>query len=501
MTTWTAVPLRADDGAGDVFAVQYCDLDEAAGWIREATARASAGTEASLARAGWDRQRQGVLDAWTAVGRVFQCLNVSPLTSPLVRATLLSWTGPCFGADRDLAMAGCAGPLETSTMSGYTAATRLEAAYYPRSGIRQRYWHIPARVSLYAGRCMGHLTGDVVDAYANPRGAADGPLYIEPSEGQPAEMRITWDTALYGGDVPDSLAMIAVPPLRWWLEIARELAAGLAQRGALGTLIMCRGYQLAANIAEASRLGLRLPELEAVNARIPEEAAALARDTSLYMSTLGRTYLTDIQRGTAIVGVAGPVGAAAAAVFNGVASSVCELVSCAVGYDSDDFGRAKPAFEPPTIDGDVTRPPRYQVPDPPSWTRPTYLVGPFFSVSGVNSPDPDEAAKAVRDSTGLTCARWTALDGAGKAAFVAKAGVYPAAVGAVVAALERLCPTPVADDDKKTEPQAAAPVPAPSEPTSPPAPADSSARAGWAKPAGAAALVLAILAAMSRRRR
>jgi hypothetical protein len=408
---WERFVVR--DARGRPAWYQWTDWALCEAWIARAVELTSAAREDVLdTRRSYDEQLAAVREAWAAIENVYRAIDLRPQIDPRYRQIFSRWYGSTTPID------------PTATDSFNPARGDIGPSYVLGGEIRRRIlskWselrkapiddrntlcnivarfllsHRAAVIEQCAGRfgggdgfCsfVGPFTGSVQDSKNREN---DGSLYDWRT--------LAWHDppALWGAG--DSVCRVAkaLPPLRWFFEIAREIAEAMRARGAQGIVEESRTFQVVQNLRQAQllfpdRLGT-VSELLEMSVRLPADVASAAINNPGLKATA-----SVIAAAAAIAAQINPV----AGVVLGILAAIYSVLPGAVAVELDEFGRGKPVFEAVFIGNDTRESiePESRVVAPPGFTRGPRAVGrssimPTLSPIALRSLPRPTAADAV----------------------------------------------------------------------------------------------------------
>lgn len=457
--------------------VHYADLPLAERWALEAVRLAGEAEEARADAAGVADQNELTVKLWVAIGNTYRALNIPWVIDPEARALFLR----------------CTKWRESASNDGGDSVALCDAGAW-----RDRAAPLGAYDSPELGVCL-HLVHRII---MEPDGTVGAPALYN-GQGTGAYWgegvhhgRQIWGWKSYAWHYDckrrmgagDCQAWVSefFTPLHWWYLLGREIARSLVERGALQVIFQSLRACAMFNLQTAAKAGVlaRVAGEPVANAAAPlvglgdlqlAEGIAATRDgwvastreVSMYagivtgaMGTLGI-----VAAGAAGTGV-GIIGAA----FIGLMMLLSYTLPVAVARNADPFGRDRPVYERPLISGDLRTPPTHTVPDPPTPPDRRRYEAAVWRADGASTMGPENTP---------------ATPGGGKAG-----GGKVTPGGKVVA------PGDAPPPSEKEPPPPDAPPPADTPPASPP-PAEPSSMAPLAL---AAALVVGVAYAASRRR-
>lgn len=369
--TRRAIERQLRDLAG-LGALAWADPQLAWGWIKRAVELSTPEERARLDRATYAEQTAATLALWEALGNAYRAMDLPPTSDP---AYVLAFTSRTIGGDTRV---WCEAGAWFREVQPYL--------YTGTDGVT---------CSTIHGRLGLAPDGTVVRTYLDPT--------------VPVSDYSHWEHRLLPHRVYDWAAVSfhhecltrtdfsgcrrytthVFPPLRWYFDLAAEVARALAARGVLKTAFQSFRYVLSKNLATAaevdgsetsllSRMGLTTGNI----LRVTSELAGRASDSVAHAAETARAdTLAGVDRWGAAVGAAAPVLALAvpgvgpliAGVMGlGVAAVrlIATVIPLAAADDRDLFGRTRPVMERRSITGgsDV-EPPNHDVPAPPGWRR------------------------------------------------------------------------------------------------------------------------------------
>jgi hypothetical protein len=408
---WTLVQfsVTSSDGAPYKFA-HWADLPLAQAWIDRAYAMASGPLDAQLETQPYAQQLTAVRELFAALSGAYLALNVPPFSSPEWLTTATKWLRSLAAENAANVTARVVG-RSTQTTYHSEMADRLRSLWIKTTGADLQTgtggeacdaW---ARIILgsdgrvvewctesafepggcgpagYNAGCAndwrsyyvnGKLTVDQIYAPCRPDGP--GASYLTRYSWRTLAWRKSDDTGA-GRAAPTFCALSPVSlPLRWYWEMAREVAAALHASGARGAILHARTYVTSANARTARDEGLLN------NAALIDAAAHVATDVQRY----GKDD-PNIQKASASLALLATVVAAIpavpysqiAAAIIGVTAAVLRELPLATGIRTDPWGRAVPVFLEAFISADpaANNLPTHSVEKPAGYVTPTTSDG------------------------------------------------------------------------------------------------------------------------------
>jgi len=464
--------------------VHHADLPLAERWMLEAGRLASEAEEARVDVAGVADQNELTVKLWNAIGNTYRALNIPWVIDPIARVLFLRCT-----SWRDSEVLCDVG-------SWSERAVPLGAYDSPELG---RCVHLVHRIimepdgsvgapAIYNGQGTGAYWGDGVHHGRQIWGWKSYAWHYECLRRPGAGDCQAWVSRFF-------------TPLHWWYLLGRDIARSLIERGMLRVifeslracvmynlqtaakarvLASAAGEPVAAAVAPLVGLGdLQLAEGVAAyqdgnEAEIRERLAAIGGAIGPVAGAVAGAIALIGGGTTAAAGVA--AGAAASgvglifAVVIGIGLALSFALPPATARNVDPFGRNRPVYERPRISGDLRTPPTHTVPDPPTPPDRRRYQPVVARSDGAPTMGPENAPAAPSSGD--------------------KVGGKVTRGGKVVA------PGDAPPSSEKEPPPPDAPPPADTPPASPP-PAEPSSMAPLAL---AAALVVAVAYAASRRR-
>lgn len=407
--TRRAIEQQLRDLAG-LGAMAWADPQLAWGWIKRAVELSSPEERARLDRATYAEQTAATLALWEALGNAYRAMDLPPTSDP---AYVLAFTSRTIGGDtRIWCEAGAwfqeVRPYLYTGTDGVTCSTihgRLGLA--PDGTVVRTYLDPPVPVSDYTHwehRLLPHRVYDW----------AAVSFHHECMTRTDFSGCRRYTTHVF-------------PALRWYFDLAGEVARALAARGVLKTTFQSFRYVLSKNLATAaevdgsgssllSRMGLTTASVTRVSA----ELAGRASDSVAHAAETARAdTLAGVDRwGEAVAGAAGiitfavpGVGPLIAGVMGlGVAAVrlIATVIPLAAADDRDLFGRTRPVMERGSITGgSVDQRPTHDVQAPPGWRR---IIITRLGTDGVGELDGGAVAEGAGRRPPVA---GTATDGAG----------------------------------------------------------------------------------------
>lgn len=347
--------LWVDSWADRGFA-HWCDLRLARAWFRRAAELTREAEERRIEALPYEQQVDAVVAIWDALGQGYRALDLPPHLDPSYRAIVA----------RDIS-GGRAAPCELRAWGQWAGAN---GAYKTSDGAYC--------VTLHQ-RLTFRTDGTVEAGYV--RFAVPSSMRLH---GLDARGQFSWRSWAFihtctqrmtFGDC-ESWTSQFFPPLKWYFDQARELAASCVGRGAF--VVMCEGLRtmFLVNLKAAKAAGVLRGELGRDTGFA--ELAGMA-DIALEDARVNGMSSAD-DAGTALLNVAQMAGAVhpilgAALGIAGVLLRLLSMLPAAVARVQDEWGRDIPtpesaAFEVATISGGPSprEPPTHTVPDPPGWS-------------------------------------------------------------------------------------------------------------------------------------
>lgn len=472
--------------------VHHADLPLAERWMLEAGRLASEAEELRADAAGIADQNELTVKLWNAIGNTYRALNIPWVIDPIARTLFLR----------------CTLWRESASVDGGNATALCDVGSW-----RDRAAPLGAYDSPELGRCL-HLVHRII---MEPNGTVGAPA-IYNGQGTGAYWgdgvhhgRQIWGWKSYAWHYDckrrmgagDCQAWVSefFTPLHWWYLLGRDITRSLIERGALRVifeslracvllnlkaaaearvLAAAAGEPVAAAVAPLVGLGeLQLAEGIAAytdnnEAQVRERLAAIGGGVSAVAGPVAGVIAL-VAGGT--MGAATAAAAAAAtgvglifSIVIGIGLALSFALPPAFARNVDPFGRDRPVYERPRISGDLRTPPTHTVPDPPTPPDRRPFERSMWRADGASTMGPENTP---------------ATPGGGKAG-----GGKVTPGGKVVA------PGDAPPPSEKEPPPPDAPPPADTPPASPP-PAEPSSMAPLAL---AAALVVGVAYAASRRR-
>lgn len=351
-------------------AIGWADPHLAWGWINRAVALSTPGERARLDGLTYAEQTAATLELWRALGHAYRALDLPPASCPVYASAFARRT---IGGDtRRWCEAGTW--FEEIRRNVYTGSDGAQCA-------------------TIHGRLGFSGDGEVVTTYLNP--------LVPVADYDHWDSRIIprpfydWSAVSFHHECMTRRAVSCerytthvFPPLRWYFDLAAEVARELRQRGVLRIVAGAYRYVLTKNLATASeidgsgtsllqRMGLTSGNIQRVTSELgARDLDSVARAAeSARNDALGSfdQYARGVTAVAGVLAVAVPgIGTVVGAVIGlavGALRLLLTVIPLATAEDRDLWGRTRPVMERGAISGDVEHPPTQEVPAPPGWVR------------------------------------------------------------------------------------------------------------------------------------
>lgn len=367
--------------------VQWADLRLADAWFARAQQLATVEIAGDI-----ELQKSRTREAFAAIGYGCRALDTPPYNVPQIISAVRNRIGTHgfgtdlmspdnFWTDGD-AMPRPGDPSDRGGSEWKRECQRLYFAQRP----------VPSGSSTPAVefkiRYMLDQVGNLVDTCASPMSAcySPQPYWMSDTGSSPRQIGSEadwdawgfWDGGPFAWLAADNVGRV-LPPVRWTMQMVKEIADQLVALGALEVLTQARLNAVLLNLAMANKHHLLGDSaLARAATAVPAEIYAAANTDQTQSSKVAAQGIMAL--GAAIVSASvssgNPYGFVAGAIV-GAAGLALDLAPSSVGSEyTDMFGRPEPVYAMGSISGGAggsADPHRLSVPDPPGYV-PTRLV-------------------------------------------------------------------------------------------------------------------------------